>query len=176
MRQATEAAAGSVDELAPDDAVLREFVSDFYAAMSLMRTMRRAVARTVNLSSAEFSVMLAVWYLERGGVTTVRAIADHLHVAAAHTTAEIGKLVKAGLLDKRPHPTDKRALGIHLTAAGQQMFRRLGPILRNVNEGLFAHIYYADMVVVHRFLRRIIEQAPAAIRVAETYYSDSTAP
>jgi DNA-binding MarR family transcriptional regulator len=171
-RRVAASVVSSVDELAPDDAVLREFVSDFYAAMSLMRSMRRALAGTVNLTSSEFSVMLAVWYLQRSGDTTVRAIANHLHVAAAHMTAEIGKLVNAGLLDKRPHPTDGRALGIYLTKAGQQMFRRLSPILRNVNDDLFAGINYADMVIVHRFLRRIIAQAPAAVRIAEGYLTD----
>jgi MarR family transcriptional regulator, organic hydroperoxide resistance regulator len=152
--------------------VLREFVSDLHAAMSLMRTLRRVLARTLSLSSAEWSVMLAVWYLQRGGDTTVRTIADHLHVAAAHITVEVGKLVQTGLLEKRPHPTDGRAVCIRMTKAGAQMFRRMSPILREVNDGLFAEIPYADMVIVHRFLRRIIAQAPAAIGVAESYVTD----
>jgi DNA-binding MarR family transcriptional regulator len=154
---------------------LREFVSDFYAAMSLMRNVRRALASTVKLSSAEWSVMLAVWYLGRSGETTVRDIADHLHVAAAHMTAEIGKLVAAGLLVKRAHPTDGRAVGIHMTKAGQDMFRRISPILREVNDDLFVRIPYADMVIVHRFLRSIIAQAPAAVRVAERYLPEDKA-
>jgi DNA-binding MarR family transcriptional regulator len=174
-RKLAEHSVRSLDELPPDDAVLREFVSDFYAAMSLMRNVRRALARTVNLSSAEWSVMLAVWYLQRNGDTTVRDIANHLHVAAAHMTAEIGKLVNAGLLVKRAHPTDGRAVGIHMTKAAEDMFRRIAPILREVNDDLFVRIPYADMVIVHRFLRRIIDQAPAAISIAEGYVTDDKA-
>ncbi len=171
-RKYAEPTARSLYELPPDDAVLREFVSDFYAAMSLMRSLRRGLARTVNLSSAEWSVMLAVWYLQRNGDTTIRAIANHLHVAAAHMTVEVGKLVKAGLLEKRAHPTDGRAVGIHMTKAGGQMFRRIGPILRDVNDSLFVGIPYPDMVIVHRFLRRIIAQGPAAMRIAEGYVTE----
>ena len=100
-----------VEQLAPDDQVLREFVADLFAAFSMMRILRQHIARTVDLSSAEFSVLLAVWHLERQGDMTVRAIANHLHVAAAHVTTEIGKLVAAGLLIKTSHPSDKRAIG-----------------------------------------------------------------
>ena len=86
--------------LAPDDATLREFMADFHAAISVMRLLRQEIASTLRLTSAEYSVLLGVWYLKREGTMTVRAIADHLHVAAAHVTAEVGKLVDKGLLTK----------------------------------------------------------------------------
>ena len=74
-------------EIPPGDTRLREFVADFYAAMSMMRILRQEIASTLLLTSAEYSVLLAVWYLERKKEITVRAIADHLHVAAAYVTS-----------------------------------------------------------------------------------------
>src|SRR6185437_12593602 len=68
-------------EIPPGDTRLREFVADFYAAMSMMRLLRQEIASALSLTSAEYSVLLAVWYLERRKDMTVRAIADHLHVA-----------------------------------------------------------------------------------------------
>ncbi len=163
-----------MDRLPPDDAVLREFVADLYAAFSRMRMLRRAIARTVNLSSAEYSVLLGVWYLERRGETTVSALANHLHVAAAHTTAEVGKLVKLGLLIKTPHSKDRRAVGIKLSCTGYEIFQRLSLTLRQINDHLFEGIHYADMVVVHRFFQRIIEQMPASLHVAESHVDTET--
>ncbi|MBN8964351.1 MAG: winged helix-turn-helix transcriptional regulator, partial [Rhizobiales bacterium] len=90
-------AALQVNALPPDDATLREFMADLYAAMSMMRLLRQEIAATLSLSSAEYSVLLAVWYLEREGEMTVRAIANHLHVAAAYVTSEVGRLVDKGL-------------------------------------------------------------------------------
>lgn len=171
-KRAHDSAGTPVERLAPDDQVLREFVADLYAAISMMRILRRHIARTVELSSAEFSVLLAVWHLERHGSLTVRAIADHLHVAAAYVTAEIGKLVAAGLLVKTSHPSDKRAVGIGLTKSGRGLFHRVMPMLREINDQLFAGILYGDMVVVHRFLGRIIAQGKAAVRVTEGYMPD----
>lgn len=137
-----------------------------------MRILRQHIARTAGLSSAEFSVLLAVWHLERHGSLTVRAIADHLHVAAAYVTAEIGKLVNAKLLVKTSHPRDKRAVGIALTKSGRALFHRVMPMLREINDQLFAGTLYGDMVIVHRFLGRIIEHGAAAVRVTESYMHD----
>jgi MarR family transcriptional regulator, organic hydroperoxide resistance regulator len=166
----------SVDKLSPDDAVLREFVADLYAAFSHMRMLRNRIAQIVGLSSAEHSVLLGVWYLQRSGPPTVRAVAEHLHVAAAHATAEIGKLVEAGLLTKTPDPQDRRAVAVQLSKAGEEVFERLSPILREINDHLFAGIYYGDMVIVHRFFERIIAQAPAAVHVAEGYIRRTNKP
>ena len=140
-----------VDSLEPDDAALREFIADLYAAMSMMRLLRQEVAAALCLTSAEYSVLLAVWYLEREGEMTVRAISDHLHVAAAYVTSEVARLVGKGLLVKRPHPIDRRAVGVALTKAARDVFRRLGPMLRDINGPLLKGVYYRDLVTVHQF-------------------------
>jgi hypothetical protein len=82
---------GTIDRLAPDDAGLREFISDFSAAGALMRQLRHRLAETLKLNAAGHSVMLGLWHCERRGSTSVRNLADHLHVAAAHVTADLGK-------------------------------------------------------------------------------------
>jgi DNA-binding MarR family transcriptional regulator len=161
--------------LPPDDATLREFVADLYAAMSMMRLLRQEIASSLSLSMAEYSVLLAVWYLERGGETTVRAIADHLHVAAAYVTAEVGKLVDKGLLTKRPDPNDRRAVGVGLTAPARAVLTRLAGMLRDINTPLFKGVSYRELLTVHRFLRGIIDHGYDAIRVAQAFRS-STAP
>jgi DNA-binding MarR family transcriptional regulator len=155
--------------LAPENPMLREFIADFYAAMSMMRLLRHEIASTLSLSSAEYSVLLAVWYLERKGEMTVRAIANHLHVAAAHVTAEIGKLVDKGLLTKRPDPVDRRAVGVNLTQNGRNVLRRLAPMLREINKPLLTDIHYRDLAIVHRFLRRVIDYGYDAISIAQDF-------
>jgi DNA-binding MarR family transcriptional regulator len=160
--------------LAPDDATLREFVADLYAAMAMMRILRQEIASNLSLSVAEYSVLLGVWYLEREGETTVRAIADHLHVAAAHVTAEVGKLVDKGLLTKRPARNDRRAVGIGLTKSARTVLQRLAPMLHDINRPLFVGVSYRDLVTVHRFLRGIIARGYDAIRVAQGFKSSGT--
>lgn len=156
-----------ISELSPDAAVLREFISDFTAASSLMRKLRASLATSLDLTAAGHSVLLGLWYCERHGDTTVRELADHLHVAAAHVTAEVNDLVKRGFVTKVPSMRDKRAVSLHITDSGRELLNKLAPLLKEVNVPLFAGVNYSDMVVVHRFLKRIIEQAPMAIQVAQ---------
>jgi DNA-binding MarR family transcriptional regulator len=156
-------------KLPPDGAVLREFVADLYAAMSVMRLLRQELASSLSLSTAEYSVLLAVWYLEREGKMTVRAIAEHLHVAAAYVTSEVGKLVDKGLLSKRPDPKDRRAVSVRLSKPARRVLTRLAALLRDVNEPLFEGISYRDLLTVHRFLRGIIDHGYDATRVAQGY-------
>ncbi len=157
----------TIDELAPEDAVLREFIADFSAASALMRRLRRVLSDSLDLSASEQAVMLGLWYCERRGEPSVRELADHLHVAAANVTAELGKLESMGLVVKTPSRTDRRSLNVRLTQQGHDLLNDLAPILREVNLSLFAGVNYSDMVVVHRFFKQLIEQAPKAIRVAE---------
>jgi DNA-binding MarR family transcriptional regulator len=155
-----------VNQLSPDDRVLREFISDFSAANALMRRLRASLARNLGLNAAGHSVLLGLWYCEHRGETTVRELADHLHVAAAHVTSEIGRLMKQGLVNKVPSQRDKRAVSVRLSKEGRELLNKLAPILKEVNTPLFAGVHYSDMIVVHRFLRRIVSQAPEAIQIA----------
>jgi DNA-binding MarR family transcriptional regulator len=157
----------------PDDARLREFVADLYAAMAMMRLLRQEIASALSLTSAEYSVLLAVWYLERKRDITLRAIADHLHVAAAYVTSEVARLVDKGLLTKKRDAVDRRAVGVGLTKNARDLLQHLAPMLRDVNSPLFAGLYYRDLATVHRFLRSIIDHGYDAIRIAQGYKAGS---
>jgi DNA-binding MarR family transcriptional regulator len=159
----------SAKEIPVEDAKMRTFIADMYAAMSLMRLLRQEIASALSLSSAEYSVLLAVRYLERGSDMTLRAIADHLHVAAAYVTAEVARLVDKGLLSKKPDPHDRRALAVELTAAARELLSRLGPMLREINDPLLAGISLRDLDTVHRFFRGVISRGDDAISVARTF-------
>src|SRR5262245_55721757 len=58
----------SASDIPVDDAKMRTFIADMYAAMSLLRLLRQEIASVLSLSSAEYSVLLAVRYLGRGEV------------------------------------------------------------------------------------------------------------
>jgi hypothetical protein len=47
------------------DLQFREFIADLFAAVAGMQSLRRALAKSVGLSAAEFSVLLATWYLQK---------------------------------------------------------------------------------------------------------------
>jgi MarR family transcriptional regulator, organic hydroperoxide resistance regulator len=134
-----------------------------------MRSLRRALASTVDLSAAEFSVLLAVWTLQKRGPQGIGAIARHLHVDATHVTAEVGKLVAKGLLRKRRNPEDTRAVIVEITKPGTTALTRLAPLLRRINDRLFGGNSASDIAILSKFAKHIAHESNNSIRMAKAF-------
>lgn len=155
------------------DLEFRKFVADLFAAVAGMHSLRRALASSVGLSAAEYSVILATWHLQRKGTVGISAIARHLHVAAAHVTAEVGELVNLGLLKKKPHPRDTRAVLVELTDAGKAILAQLTPLLRKINDRLFSGNKPADIAILSRFVQHLADESAHSIRLARAFASEN---
>ena len=153
--------------VAGNDAAFRDFVADLFAATSGMQAVRRALGRATGLTGSEIAMLLAIRRLSGEGSIGVRAIAEHLHVAGPHVTAEVAKLVEAGLVEKRVAENDNRAVDIRLTAEGRRTLRRLTPLVRAANDVLFAGMSETEMAHVHRFLRRLVATSADAVEAVE---------
>lgn len=153
--------------VAGNDAAFRDFVADLFAASSSMQAVRRALGRATGLTGSEIAMLLAIRRLSGDGSIGVRAIAEHLHVAGPHVTAETAKLVEAGLVEKRMDASDSRAVDIRLTGEGRRALRRLTPLVRRANDVLFAGMTETEMAHVHRFLRRIVTTSVAAVEAVD---------
>lgn len=157
------------DELlvAGSEAVFRDFVADLFATASSMQAVRRALGRATALSGSEIAMLLAIRRLSAAGPVSIRAIADHLHVAPPHVTTEIGKLEKAGLVAKRESARDSRSVEVRLAAEGRRRLRQLTPLVRRANDALFAGMTRDELAHVHRFLRRIVATSGDAVHRIE---------
>ena len=120
--------------------------------------------------AAEYAILLATWHLQKKGPVGINTLAGQLHVAAANVTAEVGKLVTKGILDKQPHPKDSRAVLIRLTADGTAILHELTPLLRRINDRLFSGNRARDMDAVANFLRHIADETPNSIHLAKSFH------
>ena len=154
------------------DIRFRELIADLFAAAAGMLALRRALATSVGLSAAEYAILLATWHLQKKGSVGINTLASQLHVAAANVTAEVGKLVKKGILDKRPHPQDTRAVLIQLTAEGNAILGELTPLLRRINDRLFSEVSANGIDAVAAFLHHIADETPNSIRIAKSFERD----
>jgi DNA-binding MarR family transcriptional regulator len=148
--------------VAGSDAQFRDFVADLFAAASGMQSVRRALGKATGLSGSEIAMLLAIRRLSAEGQVSVRAIAEHLHVASPHATTEVGKLAEAGLVAKATNASDSRAVDVTLTAEGRRQLRRLMPLVRRANDVLFEGMTPEEMRHVHRFLKRLVAQSTRA--------------
>jgi MarR family transcriptional regulator, organic hydroperoxide resistance regulator len=152
------------------DLQFREFVADLFAATAGMQSLRRALAKSVGLSTAEFSVLLATWHLQKKGRVGVTAVARHLHVAAAHVTSEIGKLVERDFIKKTQDPRDTRAVTLVLTRKGEAVLATLAPLLRRINDRLFSGNTANTIGVVAKFLKHIADESANSVRMARSFF------
>jgi DNA-binding MarR family transcriptional regulator len=94
---------------------LESSVIDFTQALGqLVRRFRRAAA-SHELSLTEWSVMAR---LDRDGPATTAYLARSENVKPQSMGTTIAALEGAGMVERKPHPTDGRQMNIQLTAKG----------------------------------------------------------
>ena len=145
------------------DSEFREFIAELFAASAGMQALRRAIARSIGLSGAEFAVLLAIGHLERPGPIGIKGLAEHLHVSGPHITDEVKRLVRLGHLEKSPDPSDMRALSLKLTRQGSKLLASLAPALDEINRDLFEGMTGKHMRAQRTFFRRLIERSATCI-------------
>ena len=70
------------------------------------------------LTQAEYSVLAL---LAANDGATSRQLCGALDILPPNFTGLLAKLERRGLVERRPHPRDGRAIGLHLTPAGAQL-------------------------------------------------------
>ena len=159
----------SIDTLLDNgsDARLRELVSLMYAAAGRLQSMRRELARSLNVGAAELSVLLTLYGTPRDGGMRIKEIADNLHIAAANVTASVNTLEGENWIEKANDSRDSRAVLVSLTDDGKRRLDQFTDKLRTVNDIWFREISAREYTYVTQFLRRIISQFDSAYYAAK---------
>jgi hypothetical protein len=120
-------------------------ISLLYAALPRLQRMRRTLARTLNLNSSEFAVIISLLRAEDRTGLRIRRVADELHVASTQVTATIVKLERMGWLDRTSDPKDNRAVGglaCHVTL--DELLRYQAPAAHPAGDPLLPLLAYAN--------------------------------
>ena len=92
---------------------------------------------------------------DRGEAATQLALAQHLGVDRTVMTYLIDDLERAGLVERRPDPADRRARRILLTEDGRARLDALERALRRVEDDLLAPLDPDERPVLRRLLARL---------------------
>jgi DNA-binding MarR family transcriptional regulator len=136
------------------DHEFRCFVHGMLAFAARLEAVRSGFAALVGLTGIQYTILISVKHLELQGTVNVSTIAEHLHVSGAFVTIETGKLLKLGLLTKRPDPEDRRRVCLSVTAKGRERLKRLAPTQVKVNDVLFEFMDAAEF----RQLRGMVDR------------------
>jgi DNA-binding MarR family transcriptional regulator len=107
-----------------------------------------------DLSVAQFASLLM---LDDSPGLSVADVARKVSTARQSANEMLGGLERAGLVERRPHPSDRRAQQIFLTDAGRRRLAEAAPTVRAVEARLAAGFTPAEIAVVNAWLQRVTE-------------------
>jgi DNA-binding MarR family transcriptional regulator len=147
-------------------AMFRDVVMLLYATTGRLQRLRRVVASSVGLNSAEYSIVAALYRLGPNSGIRVRDIAKYLHMAPENVTTAVGRLVKTKWVVKAIHENDARAVTLTLHRSARQRIDRLTEELAEVNDVWFRDMGPAEIHQLSKYLERILDSFDAAYQRA----------
>lgn len=155
----------------------RQLVNDLFTIAVRMDAVRRRFSELIGVTPPQYSILMTVAQLEEsGGGATVRAVAEHTHVSGAFVTAETGKLVRAGLLAKRPNPADGRSVLVSLTPKARRALEGALPNIRAVNDVFFGRLNAEEFERLTAAASCIVNASASAVLLAHAISAGATKP
>lgn len=115
-----------------------------------MRTYFDQRAREHGMTRAQWSVLAR---LERMEGATQAELAEILEIQPISLVRLIDRLCSQNLLERRAHPTDRRANLLHLTDEGRQALARMVPVGREIAAEALAPLSEAE---ARQFLEKLV--------------------
>src|SRR5258707_4748806 len=78
-------------------------------------------------------------------------------IDASSMVAVIDELEAAGLAERRPHPGDRRARSIYLTAKGEQALARVRELASSLQGEMFGKLTKDELATLHRLLLKLAD-------------------
>jgi len=103
------------------------------------------------------SQVLALLALERAsaGGASMRELAEELGVTVPTTTGLVDRLAREGLVERQPHPTDRRVVLVLPTAEGRDAVRRSAAYLAEVMAAVLSDVDEGERESLVRAVERV---------------------
>ncbi len=113
----------------------------------------------LDLTSVQYAAMVAIGRGERMDATRLSA-----EIAFDRSTLGdvLERLEAKGLIERRPHPDDRRVKLLHLTPRGVELLQAVEPAVERVQQRLLAPLACADRATLLRLLAELVERHGAA--------------
>ncbi|KFA96460.1 MarR family winged helix-turn-helix transcriptional regulator [Vibrio sp. ER1A] len=113
---------------------LNQLLTEFYDKMS---SWEQSVVKETSYSLAQVHT---IEVLGIHGAMRMKELADKLGITTGTLTVQVDKLVAAKLMERLPHPNDRRAIVVALTQQGQEIHRHHNQLHLDLVKDLTRHI------------------------------------
>jgi len=121
------------------------------AALSVIEVFLERMA-VYDLRPVDFSVLSLITH--NPGITS-RQLCTTLGILPPNLVGMINALEKRELIARRPHPRDGRAMGLHLTGAGQKLMRDAERTAAELEADVAGRLSAAEAKTLIRLLKKI---------------------
>ncbi|GAA2724323.1 MarR family transcriptional regulator [Actinocorallia aurantiaca] len=132
-----------------------------HVAYLLISDLESAIHRPRGLTLPGFRLMFKLWLL---GPTMPARLAELSAMSRSAVTNALHTLERAGLVERRPSPTDRRAVTAELTGRGEEVVREVFEIQAAREQEWFADLDEAERAGLTALLRRLTANRPQNIR------------
>jgi DNA-binding MarR family transcriptional regulator len=121
--------------------------------------MGHAAAKQFGERLAELGLTTRMWgalnVLEAEGPTTQQFLGKCTGIDPSSMVATIDDLESRGLVERRPHPSDRRAHSLHITDQGREALTRGRQLARGAQEDLLAPLSREERKLLHELLLKL---------------------
>ena len=121
------------------------------AALSIIEVFMERMS-VYGLKVVDFSVLSLVAH--NPGITS-RQLCATLNILPPNLVGIIASMDRRGLIERRPHPSDGRAMGLHLTEAGQNMMKDAEQTAADLENEATARLSPNERKTLIRLLQKI---------------------
>ncbi|HYY82469.1 MAG TPA: MarR family transcriptional regulator [Actinomycetes bacterium] len=129
-----------------------EFQAVFWTAKRAMAEATEAAFGRHGVRAGQQFILRCLW--DEDGLTPGQ-IARRLGLATPTVTKATTRMEAAGLLTRRPHPTDARLVRLHLTDRGRALERVIDQEMRGLSERALATLKPAERAAFVRYLTEL---------------------
>jgi DNA-binding MarR family transcriptional regulator len=101
---------------------------------------QRAALKPFGLTHVQFVLLASLTWLDTEGPVTQRSLAAHAATDEMMTSQVLRALEAAGLVERGPHPTDRRARALQVTPAGRELANRAVVAVEACDRAFFAAV------------------------------------
>lgn len=99
---------------------------------------QRAALKPLGLTHVQFVLLASLTWLDVEGPVTQAVLAQHAATDPMMTSQVLRALESAGLIARSPHPTDRRARALKVTAQGRALANRAVAVVEACDDAFFA--------------------------------------
>ncbi|NLS01833.1 MarR family transcriptional regulator [Rhizobium sp. P32RR-XVIII] len=133
--------------------------SGAYLASQLAKGFARSLqqrAAGLGFSPGQFPILLELW-AEDG--LTQKQLLERVDIEQATMANTLARMARDGLIERKPHPSDKRAQLIFLTPNARAMEDEAVKIAREADLALFDGFRTFERELMLEYIRRLLENA-----------------